>query len=131
MIREDVFPATLVITAEDFDTPVEELSSRPPTPGAAALPITRVVVTGDRILVAKDDVSGPQVVFSEGIQPGSHHKGNTTTDSYVTTLTGKKIAWRRDSSCGCGSRLRSWRPFKYMSSSKDPGPDSADSETTD
>lgn len=125
MIREDVFPATLVVTAADFETAVEELTSRPPTPGAAALPITRVVVTGDRIIVATDDVAGPQIVFSEEIDPASHYKGNTTTDSYVTTVTGKKLAWRKDASCGCGSRLRSWRPFKHMSSSKDPGPEDA------
>lgn len=123
MIREDVFPATLVVTAEDFDTPVEQLQSRPPTPGAANLAITRVVVTQDRVMVAIDDASGPKVVFSENIHPETHFKGNTEVDSYVTTLSGKKLAWRKDSACGCGSRLRSWRPFKHMSSSKDPGPE--------
>ena len=123
MIREDVFPATLVVTAPDFETPVEELRSSPPTKGAAALPITRVVVSGDRVLVATDGATGPQVVFSEEIRPESHHKANITgEDSYVTTITGKKLAWRKDAACGCGSRLRSWRPFKIMGSSKDPGP---------
>lgn len=122
MIREDCFPATVAITAPDFETPVEALRSQPPTKGAASLPITRVVVSGERISIAIDDVAGPKVVFSEGIDPTKHYKGNSTTDSYVTTLTGKKIAWRKDSACGCGSRLRSWRPFKIMGSSKDPGP---------
>lgn len=123
MIREDTFPATLVVTAGDFKTPVEQLQSRPPTPGAAALDTVRVVVTQDRILVAKDDAAGPQVVFSEQIDPATHTRGSSTVDSYVTTVTGKKLAWRKDSACGCGSRLRSWRPFKHMSSSKDPGPE--------
>ena len=122
MIREDCFPATVAITAPDFETSVEDLRSQPPTKGAASLPITRVVVSGERISIAIDDVTGPKVVFSEEIDPSQHFKGNSTTDSYVTTLTGKKIAWRKDSACGCGSRLRSWRPFKIMGSSKDPGP---------
>lgn len=122
MIREDVFPATAVVTAAEFPVAVQELNSRPPTEGAASLPITRVVVTEDRIIVVKDDVAGPQVVFSEEIDPTSHYKGSAYIDSYVTTVTGKKLAWRKDASCGCGSRLRSWRPYKYMSSSKDPGP---------
>lgn len=122
MIREDSFPATVVITAADFPVPVEKLSSRPPTPNAAALTITRVVVSGERIIIAVDDVAGPKVVFSEAIDPTTHYKGNLNADSYITTVTGKKIAWRRDAQCGCGSRLRSWRPFKMMSSSKDPGP---------
>lgn len=123
MIREDSFPATLVVTAGDFETPVEQLKSSPPTPGAAFLNITRVVVSHDRVIVAVDHVDGPQVVFSEGIQPGTHFKGNMNLESYVTTLTGKKLAWKRDPQCGCGSRLRSWRPFKIMGSSKDPGPE--------
>lgn len=122
MIREDCFPATVVLTAPDFETPIEDLRSQPPTPGAASLSITRVVVSGERVVIAVDDVAGPKVVFSEGIDPSTHVKGNSKVDSYVTTLTGKKIAWRKDASCGCGSRLRSWRPFKIMGSSKDPGP---------
>ncbi len=123
MIREDTFPATLVVTAPDFETPVEELKSHPPTPGAASLDTTRVVLTADRIVIAKDDIRGPQIVFSEQIDPDSYVKGTSTTDSYVTTVTGKKLAWRKDAACGCGSRLRSWRPFKTMGSSKDPGPE--------
>lgn len=120
MIREDVFPATLVVTAPDFPTEVHDLSSRPPTEGAAYLAVTRVVVTENRVLVAVDDVAGPKVVFSEDIAPNTHYKGSAHQDSYVVTATGKKLAWRKDASCGCGSRLRSWRPFKYMSSIKDP-----------
>ena len=122
MIREDTFPATFVITTADFETPVEELKSRPPTPGAAAVPITRVVVSEDRVIVATDSAAGPQIIFSEQIDPAAHVKGTTTTDSYLTTVSGKKLAWRKDTACGCGSRLRSWRPFKHMGSSKDPGP---------
>lgn len=125
MIREDTFPATLVITAADFPVAVEELKSRPPTPDAAHLAITRVVVSGNRVTVAVDDVAGPQVVFSEEIDPTTHYKGSVHIDSYVTTVSGKKLAWRKDASCGCGSRLRSWRPFKIMGSSKDPGPEDA------
>lgn len=123
MIREDSFPATVVITAQDFPVPVTELSSRPPTADAATLTIARVVVSHDRVSVAVDAIEGPRVVFSEGINPINHVKGTTDKDSYVTTLSGKKLAWRRDPSCGCGSRLRSWRPFKNTNSIKDPGPE--------
>lgn len=123
MIREDTFPATFVITAPDFPVEVQNLKSRPPTENAASLSITRVVVSHDRVVVAVDDAAGPKVVFSEQIDPDSYFRGSAHVDSHVTTVTGKKLAWRKDSACGCGSRLRSWRPFKYMSSSKDPGPE--------
>lgn len=122
IVREDSFPATFVITAPDFPTPVEQLTSRPPTEGAAPLAITRVIVSDDRVMVLVDDVAGPKRVFEEAIDPNTHVKGTNYVDSHVVTLTGKKLAWRKDSTCGCGSRLRSFRPFKYMSSSKDPGP---------
>lgn len=122
MIREDTFPATIVITAADFPVAVNDLKSRPPTEGAASLPITRVVVSANRVLVLTDSPTGPQRVFEEDIDPDSHYKGSMYIDSYVTTVSGKKLAWRKDASCGCGSRLRSYRPFKIMGSSKDPGP---------
>lgn len=121
-IHQDVFPATVAVAAADFPTAVEELRSQPPTPGAAAVPVARVVVTEDRIIIARDNGSGPQVVFSEGIDPQQSFKSPSprTQDSYVVTLTGKKVAFRKDAACGCGSRLKSWRPFKNMSSIKDP-----------
>ena len=122
MITQDIFPATVVVAGSDLEIPVEELRSYPPTPGAASVTIARVVVTEDRIIIARDAGIGPQVVFSEGIDPTQHYKSPSprNTDSYVVTLTGKKVAYRKDSSCGCGSRLKSWRPFKNMSSVKDP-----------
>lgn len=122
MITQDVFPATVVVAGSDLDVTAEELRSYPPTPGAAAITIARVVVTADRIIIARDAGTGPQIVFSEGIDPTLHYKSPSprTSDSYVVTLTGKKVAYRKDSSCGCGSRLKSWRPFNNMSSVKDP-----------
>jgi len=120
LIREDTFPATLVVTAPDFETPVEELKSRPPTAGAAYLAITRVIVTHDVVIVLVDDVAGPKIVFQERIDPSMHYKGSIYVDSYITTISGKKLAWRKDTACGCGSRLRSYRPFNSMSSIKDP-----------
>lgn len=123
MIREDVFPATVVIVQADFEVPEEGLHSRPPTEGAAAIPIARVTVSHDRIWVVKDDVSGPLVVFSQEIDPTTHYKGSVHVDSTITTVNGIKLAWRKDTQCGCGSRLRSWRPYKTMGSVKDPGPE--------
>lgn len=122
MIKQDVFPATVVVAAPDHDTAVEDLRSNPPTPGIAYVQTARVIITEDRILIATEGDGGPQIVFSEGIDSSTHVKYSnlTATDSHVTTLTGKKIAFRKDSACGCGARLKSWRPFNSMSSVKDP-----------
>ena len=125
MIKQDTFPATVALSAADFAVPIEEMTSRPPTPGAAPIATARVVITEDRIMIAKDTPQGPLVVFSEKIDPLTHFKASDSSqkDSYVTTVTGKRIVWRKDSSCGCGSRLRTWRPYKHLSSTADPGPD--------
>jgi len=121
-ILHDVFPATVVITHAEFPTPIDELRSQPPTKGAAYISTARVVITSEHIIVARDSGNGPVVVFREGIDPALFYKTKDvrTIDSYVTTLSGKKIAYRKDTTCGCGSRLKSWRPFATMSSVKDP-----------
>lgn len=122
MINEDCFPATVAIIGPDDPRTAGEISSRPPEEGMAYISVARVVVSESEIVLAVDAVQGPQIIFQEAIEPGSHHKGDLHSDSYVTTVSGQKLNWRKDSQCGCGSRLRSWRPFKIMGSSKDPGP---------
>lgn len=116
----DVFPATVALSHADFAIPIEDMRSSPPTAGAASFGTARVVITNDRIIIARDAGSGPIVVFSEGIDPAQLQKNPSQVDSYVTTLSGKKVVFRKDSACGCGSRLKTWRPFKTMSSVKDP-----------
>ena len=39
---------------------------------------------------------------------------------FGTTVSGKRFAFKKDTNCGCGSRLRSWNPYKTLSSIKDP-----------
>jgi hypothetical protein len=111
----DIFPATAVITTEDFPVPVSELRSAPPTKDAAQLNTARVIVTNNRIVIARDAGSGPMVAFSEEIDSSQLVKTKEHgVDHYVTTVTGKKIAFKKDTSCGCGSRLRSWNPNRAL-----------------
>jgi hypothetical protein len=125
MIKQDTFPATVALAASDFPMAIQDMTSQPPSPGAAPVVTARVVLSESRIWVVRDQPAGPMVVFSEAIDPSTHVKNSDASakDSYVTTVSGKKVVWRKDSSCGCGSRLRTWRPYKYMSSINDPGPD--------
>jgi len=72
------------------------------------------------IIIAIDGGSdGPKVVFREEIKPETFIK-NQGSDSYVETVSGKKVAYKKDNACGCGSRLRTWRPYNNVNSSKDP-----------
>jgi len=123
-VHQDVFPAIVLVTTPEFPTPANELSAAPPTPGDGAYQVNtaRVVVSNNRVLIVRDSNEGPVVVFSEDIDPLSYFKNpDRKGTSYLETSSGKKIAFVKDSACGCGSRLRSWSPYNYMSSVKDPG----------
>lgn len=115
MIHVDVFPAVLSFAPADHPTPVEELRSGPPTEGSVQINSARVVLTHDRIIVARDGQGGPQIVYSQQIDPKSFVKHpDARMDSYILTVDGTKIAFKKDSQCGCGSRLKSWNPYKSI-----------------
>lgn len=117
-VRVDVFPAILALVPADHDSAASELNPHAPIPGGVNLTTTRIVILNGRILIAKDAPEGPQVVFAENIDPITLHVERNS--GYVTTVSGKKLAWVKDTACGCGSRLRSWRPYKNVGSVADP-----------
>lgn len=120
--RHDVFPAFVAVLSANDPTPLLEMSSAPKRPeGAYQLNTARVVVFGGNITIAVDGSDGPRLVFNEKIVPTTHVKGATVRDdSFVQTVSGTKIAYRKDSACGCGSRLKSWNPYRNSYSVKDP-----------
>lgn len=119
----DLFPAYLVVVPDEHPTQASDLSSAPPTKGSRQVATCRVIVTDSRIIVATDSPSGPLVVFNEAYDPttGPFYKSpKRSMDSYITTRSGKRLAFKRDDDCGCGSRLRSWSPYRMTDSAKDP-----------
>lgn len=117
----DIFPATAIITAHELPAPIQDLRSAPATPGTHQINTARVIVTSDRVLIAVDGPTGPSLVFSQSYVPGSLFKNpDKSKDSYLTAETGQAVVFRKDTVCGCGSRLRSWNPFRSVSSTKDP-----------
>ncbi len=114
----DLFPCHLVAAASGKFSDVSELKSYEPTPGATYLEITRVIVTDEVIMVAKDSDSGPQVVFQEKYDVFQRSEDNKK-DSRVVTKSGKMLAFKKDTGCGCGSRLRGWNPYNTINSIRD------------
>lgn len=117
-VRLDIFPTIMVLVPADHELSAQELNPSSAVAGGVNLNTTRIVILNDRIMIAKDAPEGPQVVFAEGIDVSSLHSERTA--GYVTTLSGKKLSWVKDTTCGCGSRLRSWRPYKHVGSTADP-----------
>lgn len=121
-VKHDVFPAFVAVLHPEDPTPLLEMQSAPLQPKTARQVITaRVVVFNDHIMIAMDGNDGPKVIFNQKIDPNTFKKASKSSeDSYVQTLNGIKIAYRKDENCGCGSRLRSWNPYRSLNSTADP-----------
>lgn len=118
-ILQDVFPAYITVAALGQFSAPQEIRSNPRMEGQYHHDKARVVVTGDVVMIAIDSSTGPVIVFRERFT--SHDKSNVPSeDSYVVTESGKMLAFSRNDSCGCGSRLRGWNPYRHVYSSKDP-----------
>lgn len=114
----DMFPANVVLVPADHETPVEALNATQVASGGVNLSVTRIVVMGSKLWVVKDSPSGYVIAFSDTVNPAAVHSDRN--GGYLTTNSGKKLSWKKDESCGCGSRLRSWRPYSNMNSINDP-----------
>jgi hypothetical protein len=121
-VKHDLFPSFVIFTAPDEETPVDKLTSAPPNPRKAkTFDKARVVISNNQIVVAVDGDKGPNILFRESFETENFVKStDASVDSYVTTNTGIKIAYRKNTACGCGSRLRSWNPYTTMNSTADP-----------
>jgi hypothetical protein len=101
-IRDDLFPATVYNAAT----------------GEILLDPARVVLTTDRVYVFADAPQGVVCVLSQLI----YEIEGDRWDGFAITLTdadspdpGNTILVSRSSGCGCGSRLRAFRPFRSSS----------------
>jgi hypothetical protein len=115
----DVFPA-LVWLAPPNSIGLDELTIPGNAPeGTRKVDRVRVVLLGDSILIAQDTPEGPKLVFREKFT----HRHVDGKLQAVLTESEKVVAFIKDSSCGCGSRLRGWNPYGQNSSvysSQDP-----------
>lgn len=114
----DRFPCHLAAVPAGFTDDINTLQSDPPTEGAKYLEVTRVILTDEAIVVAKDGHQGPQIVFQERYATVDISK-SPKEDTRVVTVSGKMLAFKKDTNCGCGSRLRGWNPYKTLNSIKD------------
>lgn len=114
----DRFPCHLVAAAPGKFDDVEQLKSYPPSKDAFYEEITRVVITDEVAVVAKDSQDGPKIIFREAYDTFIQSE-KPDEDSYVVTKSGKMLAFKKDRGCGCGSRLRGWNAYSTISSIKD------------
>jgi hypothetical protein len=116
MKNVDVFPAVLKLAPPDSlsDYTTLDFTTKPPD-GTRRLDRCRIVVVQETIMIAVDSPEGPELVFREAITDLSS-EGDLF---HVRTESAKILAFKKDRNCGCGSRLRSWQPYKHLSSNED------------
>jgi hypothetical protein len=120
--KYDLFPAFVTLAAPDETTPLSEVSSGPARPTTArSYDKARVVIMSNRVIIAVDSDKGPRTILDERyITNTLELSSDRTQDSRVQTLLGFKLAFKKNEACGCGSRLRSWNPYRILNSTHDP-----------
>lgn len=107
----DVFPAVVRVAHPEALSSLTDLSVTGPVPnGVRRLDRCRVAVVRDTVVIAVDSQSGPDLVFREEVVATASKNGAT----YLQTASGKVLAVTKDSDCGCGTRLKSWNPWKAL-----------------
>lgn len=108
-IIHDLFPAVLTVTSADGAS-------------SGTVDVARVVLTDEVVVAVVDSPDGPRLVFQE--RYSSFDRARVAREvSTVVTQSGKTLTFRKDETCGCGSRLRSWNPVgtvRAVYSSQDP-----------
>ncbi|NBW21312.1 MAG: hypothetical protein EBR82_76475 [Caulobacteraceae bacterium] len=107
----DMFPAILVAVAPNSVASLDEVKVVPPTEGSFMVDKCRVVIDSDIIIVAVDSPDGAKVIFQEEY---TTFEKDLKGESKIITKSGKMLAFKRDTNCGCGSRLRSWNPRRTL-----------------
>lgn len=101
-VINDIFPAVVTVHPSPEEPPFKIINAR-------------IVISNTRLIVATDQPEGPMVVYTEDIDAADLVR--IERNQYeIEATSGRKISWIKDSSCGCGSRLRTWRPFGYLTS---------------
>jgi hypothetical protein len=119
-ISVDLFPCHFSVTPSGLYEDISELQAKPVKRSDKVFYVskTRIVLWSEGessfITVASDSPEGPQIVFQQKYSEMSENDGTYR----LSTLDGKMVAFEKDSNCGCGSRLRSWNPYRTIQSIK-------------
>jgi len=119
-ITVDLFPSHFSVAPVGVYEDILNLNAKPINHSKKVFYVskTRIVLwsnqESDFITVASDSPNGPQIIFQQ-----KYVEMTKNQEIYrILTLDGKMLAFEKDSNCGCGSRLRSWNPYRTIQSIK-------------
>lgn len=119
-INVDLFPSHFSVAPAGLFENVSEMVAQPVRRSKKVFYVskTRIIVwespEGNFITVASDSPEGAKIVFQQKYVEMTENNGIYR----ILTSDGKMLAFEKDSNCGCGSRLRSWNPYRTIQSIK-------------
>jgi hypothetical protein len=128
VVKYDIFPAKVIVSPpqkkdkDNKDTfSYDDLHYYSDLTGARRVEAVRIVITEKTVLIAADAQAGPMLIFKEKYDSDSLFvQKNKSKPSRLRTESGKILVFQKDDNCGCGSRLRTWNPYRTVYSTKDP-----------
>lgn len=114
----DIFPANVHITASNT-YPNTDLRSvgwmrESHIQGSVFCDLARVIASNGIVSIAVDSSTGPVLFFREEFTIQDKDPDKVTR---FVTVTNRIIVVNKDTSCGCGSRLKNWSPVGSLYSS--------------
>jgi len=123
-LRDDLFPAKIYtftsrITGPDAPKPLPTAQSWVPEGATLLQDRARVCLSRTHVWILADSSDGPELIFYAALDDleGDRKQGfriTTTPSGDNPDPAYSDIVVTRDQHCGCGSRLRSFRPFRSM-----------------
>lgn len=107
----DVTPALVVLVSLDSLSDISSFTVKSEKPkGARKVDNSRVVLIDNQLIIARDTPDGVKVVFHEQVENYTRDGDNYR----ILTSTKKVVAIAKDKNCACGTRLKSWNPYKEL-----------------
>lgn len=111
-IIQDLFPAEAILRTA-YDQPLDSMHFS--IENGHQIKDARIIITPTHIIIAQDGPGGANIVFKEEYDPGKYLRDPERRGMHrIETLAGRQLAFRITTSCGCGSRLRSWNPYQAL-----------------
>lgn len=118
--KVDLFPAIVYLAPPNSLEVFTDLNPKDVKPqGTRKVDRSRVAIIDNKVYIVVDSPEGPKVVFREAIL--DYQKSEDGATHHVLTASDKVLVFIKDKNCGCGSKLRTWNPFKnHLSATGDP-----------
>jgi hypothetical protein len=121
-LRDDLFPSKVHVVDgahDDYPAPLAGATNYIPKGATLLYQPARVLISAEHVWIFVDSADGPALLFQAAMDDvqGDRRQGyriTTTPSASNPDPEHVSLVVTRYANCGCGSRLRSFRPFRDM-----------------